>query len=126
MIKFKTEREKLEYPLLQKNNIKLFFILNDVATYVANKFKKDIVVTEIFRTEEENLAIYGYQKSNVHMYWRGVDLRSSTFTPEEIEDVVAYVNKKYPYDKKETHKTALYHMVDNNSYHFHLQTKGLS
>lgn len=123
MIKFKTKRIAKEFndPKMSSDLLSLVYILNE---FCQLELKKDITLTDLYRTQEEQDAIYkdipNYNKKSVHQYWRGVDIRSRDFTIEEIEKIAQFMNL-ITYDVK--HKTCIYHKVKGNVYHLHIQSK---
>lgn len=95
-----------EFSILQKKNRDLYDIINDLYYFCQDKFKKDIVVTMILRTQEEQDEIYKgttrgsreYDKNpwkSFHQFYLAVDIRSNIFTPEEIKIIENYLNTKY-------------------------------
>lgn len=127
-VKLKNDSPRLKSELteLLKLNKPLYDILFDLADYVKDAFKKELVVTGIFRTDQEQDDIY---KDDVkykvkkfkspHQVWTAFDLRDSTFLPDEIKKIVKYANDKY--NKTNTYTwTALDHSV-GKGWHFHVQ-----
>lgn len=124
MIKFKTDRIKDEFEkALFIKNPKLFKLLDTAAQFVELEFKKDIVLTEIYRSEEEYKALYAkagaVPKSMPHAKWQSADLRSSIYTPREIERLLAFFNQFTFYGGQR--KVAIYHAISGNVMHFHVQ-----
>lgn len=120
---FKNDSERLqdEWRLLDNENGALKLLIYDLDSYVWEKYKKNIVITMIYRTQEEQYDIYGpgYEKKSPHQFWQGVDIRSSTFTKEEIEDIIRYINEAYN-DTNYYDWTARCHDVGRGD-HFHFQ-----
>ena len=125
MIGFKNPRERSEYAELATKNPKLFDLLHDLVSYVQDTFKKDVVLTSVYRTAEEQAALYAKAVHKVlksdHMSWEAVDLRSSIYTKGEIDSIVAYLNTKYK--NRDGRRVALYHSVPGNVPHFHISLK---
>ena len=125
-LKNDSPRLKTELAELLKLNKSLYDILFDLADYVKDSFKKELVVTGIFRTDQEqdeiykNDAKYKIKKfKSPHQNYTAFDLRDSTFIPDEIKNIVKYLNDKY--NKTNTYTwTALDHSV-GKGYHFHVQ-----
>lgn len=126
-IKFKTDRVCNEFEELQDKNYYLEDLINDVAQYCKKEFDKNITITMIYRTDEEQDNIYKdnerYQFKKFkspHQFWQAVDLRSRDFTEEEITQLVDYINKKY--NVQNYYKwTAKNHEVNGHGEHFHIQ-----
>ena len=124
MITFKTDRIRDEFGQLAFKNPKLFDLLTDLKTYVEEHMHRDIVLTCILRTKEENDELYKLvpvekRPNSPHLGWGAVDLRSSTFSDDEIHQLVAYLNVKY---KNASGKpVALFHSIPGNVKHFHIQ-----
>lgn len=127
-IKYKNDSDRLktEHEDLSTFNYNLYALLEDLRMYVFDEFGKTITITMIYRTDEEQEEIYKdnkrYQKEKFkspHQFWQGVDLRSRTFTDEEIEVIENYLNSLYNevnyYDW-----TAKNHTVGLGD-HFHIQ-----
>lgn len=127
MIEFKTRRIEEEWSSGALSH-KLTQIIGVIAIYSKIKFKKNIVITGIYREQKEQDEIYGnleeYKNNpwrSVHQFWRGVDLRSSIYTNKEITDLVNFVNN-IPYDtSRPNKKTCTYHNVGSGD-HIHVQS----
>ena len=127
IFKCKDTRLAEEYDDLKTTNKPLFDLLTDLNDYTNKKFGKGIVLTMIFRTTAEQESIYGktarYRKrpfSSPHQWWQATDIRSYTFTKEEINQVCDYLNKKYN-DSNYYKWTAKCHEVGKHGWHFHIQ-----
>lgn len=121
-MKFKSERIKEEFELLKSKNVELYNLVISLDTYILDKYKKQIVLTDLFRNKAEQEKIYGLGTKRVspHMLWHAVDLRSSIFLQKEIEEIVSYLNQKYNHKNKYKF-TAMCHEVKNFGMHFHIQ-----
>lgn len=127
-IEFKNDSERLRKEfkqLLDKNN-PLRELLLDLSEYVNDRYGKKLVITMIYRTDEEQDSIYQddsrYQErkfKSPHQFWHGADLRSKIFTDEEIQDIEIYLNRKYNSDNYYDW-TAKNHNVGLGD-HFHIQ-----
>lgn len=123
MINFKTKKEEIEYAKLGGHNPTLKALIVDVGEFTQLMYGKPVVITSIFRYPEEQAELYKQSQVKVtksaHTAWRAVDLRSRTFTPEEIKRICEYLNLKY---KNANGKpVAFCHKIDGNAEHFHLQ-----
>ena len=106
---FKDESQRLkdEYDELFRRNNELYRMLLDVADWVWYMFKKDLVVTMIRRTQEEQDRIYKGKRNSKgvlyetkpwkspHQFWHAADLRSRVFTKDEIKQIEDYINNRY-------------------------------
>lgn len=127
IIEYKTNRilEEWKNPEL-KDKLKNIVVL--LAFYSWHFFQKKLVVTGIYRTQEEQDRYYAdnekYQHkpwNSVHQYWRGVDIRSYTYDDVEIKTLMKIANT-IPYDlNRPTKKTCIYHDVGKGK-HIHIQT----
>lgn len=112
---------------LRHRNHGLMMLLLDIRDYVSIKYNKDIIVSHIYREQSEQDFYYKdnerYKKKKFkspHQYFHGVDIRSSIFTQEEIDDIVIYINQRW--DNSNYYKwTSKCHKVGNNGKHFHIQ-----
>ncbi len=126
IIEFKSDRVLQEWdsPYLSQKLKNIILIL---ATYSWYIFEKKIIITSIFRTQEEQDKYYStnenYKKKpwkSVHQLWRGVDLRSYIYTDVEIQSLLKITNT-IPYDlNRPNKKTAIYHNVGVGD-HLHIQ-----
>lgn len=120
-------RLKKELDELDKKNPKLADLLTDLCDYVKKEFAKDVTITMIFRTQEEQDEIYkdneDYQKrrfKSPHQFWHSLDIRSRVFEKEEISKIEDYLNEKY--NNSNFYKwTAKCHEVSGHGEHFHIQ-----
>lgn len=125
-IEFKTDRIKQEFEQLKTENSKLRALLVHLNEVVNARFEKNLTLTHIFRTQEQQDSFYKdsekYKKrkfKSPHQFWHGADIRSRTFTSEEIAWIEDYLNGKY--NTKNYYKwTAKCHNVGLGD-HFHLQ-----
>ena len=131
VIEFKTEKQKKEWndPILKE---KLKNITKVIAMVIYILFKKNIIVTEILRTQVENDFIYKWKKesgkkrpSSVHTYGRGIDIRvdeSRGGLSHEEAVLVTKIANAFTYDpKRPKKKTALYGDAIHKD-HLHIQT----
>jgi hypothetical protein len=120
LINFKTQRQAVEWHD-ERLDKRLRIILYALAGYVFDKFQKFLVITEIFRTSDEQKEIYKGQPKmagvvSVHEVWRGADVRTHNFTSAEVMDLLGFLNDNFEYDGK---STAIDH--DVQGYHIHIQ-----
>jgi hypothetical protein len=119
---FKTDRISKEWEELKTLNPRLRNILGQLTDYVDHEFKKQVVITCIYRSPEENAELY---KDSVEPAWRphtlhcGADLRSSIYTPAEITKMLSFLNHFTVW--KGQRKCAAFHAITGNVLHFHVQ-----
>jgi hypothetical protein len=124
LINFKNQRQVDEWKDKRLDG-RLRVIIYALAGFVFDNFQKFLVITEIYRTEEERRLIYAndvemIEKVGVHEVWRGIDLRALDFTKEEINLMVEFLNSHFEYTGK--CETALAH--DVVGFHLHVQVDG--
>lgn len=125
---FKNESKRLkdEFKNLDNKNPDLYKILYEIEDYCVKNFNKSILITMIYRTQEEQDYLYRnsekYKKrkfKSPHQFWHAADLRSWTFNEDEINLLVDYINKSY--NLENYYKwTAKCHNVGAGD-HFHIQ-----
>ena len=128
-IRYKNDQQRLkdEFKQLQLKNAYLHNLANELNDYTNKKFKKGIVITMIYRTQAEQDYLYRNSKKyakkkfkSPHQFWQGLDIRSRTFTPAEIRDIVAWLNRKHNKNQGYYKWTAKCHNVGSGR-HFHIQ-----
>lgn len=126
MIGWKTDRIRDEWKS-DKISSKLKKIIEAGSIFSEIEFKKDLVITDLLRTQEEQDFIYRnneqYQNKawqSVHQFGRGCDLRVTTFTENEIKRLTDFFNQ-FIYDPNRLMKyTCLVHDV-GSGIHCHIQ-----
>ena len=133
-IKVKDESQRVIEEIwdLKERNRPLLKLMFDVRDYCKKEFNKDIVLTHIYRKDEEQDDIYmnhidpemvaKYLKrkfKSPHQFFHAFDLRSFIFTDEEIIQLVDYLNDKYN-EMNYYRFTAKCHNAGSGS-HFHIQ-----
>jgi hypothetical protein len=127
-------RLRSEWRDLYKENPALYSIVTHLAGYCGLTLKKNLVITQIFRTKEQQKAIYGpnTKKKSPHMFYCAVDLRcrDSHFTKEERGFLEGALRK---YDQLNRFKhmpsgsgTVWIHSVGDGGIHFHIQFYGVN
>lgn len=112
---------------LKTKNPGLSALLDDLVKWIKANMGKDPVLTMVSRTKAEQDYIYRNDPryklkkfTSPHQLWQAIDLRSRTFTADEIKKIEAYLNTKY----KGTNAfawTAKCHKVTDGVDHFHIQ-----
>lgn len=119
-------RLETEYNNLINKNKYLYELINDLTLYIKNNLKKSLVITMIYRTDEEQDSIYKDDPKykikkfkSPHQFNHAVDLRSKDFTKDEIKQIEDYLNNKY--NNNNYYKwTARNHNIGLGD-HFHVQ-----
>jgi hypothetical protein len=117
MILYKDKKVEADYDQLALRNPRLSEVIVALCIFAKLEFNKDIVLTCIHRTPEENKAVGGIENSP-HLNWEAADLRSSTFTQPEIKRMLAFLNC---FTFRNNKQTAICHEVAGGAAHFHLQ-----
>lgn len=89
---------------------KLRLILLDILWYSRCHFGKGIIVTSLVRTDD---------RTSVHYWGKGGDLRSRCYTFEQLKDIKQYINNNYEYRTPGKH-TLMIHDV-GRGIHIHVQ-----
>lgn len=121
------ERLTAELPILMKENKPLYDLLFDLAEFIKESFSKELIITMIFRTDDEQDAIYKDDPKYItkkfkspHQIHQAADIRSKIFTSEEIKKIEDFLNTKYnPVNVYAW--TAKNHKVGAGAEHFHIQ-----
>lgn len=110
MIRYKNDSQRLvdEFNSLRIENNELWeMIQNNLVPYCESNFGKDVTITMIYRTQEEQDRIYKGKTNSrgvkyddkpwksPHQFWHSVDLRSRDYTQAEIKQVNDYINGLY-------------------------------
>lgn len=130
--KTQAKRLKLEIKQLRKNNRPLLKLMVDLYHWAEENLNKDIIVTMISRTQDEQDSLYKgiisksgreYDKrpwKSPHQFQHAIDIRSKIYDQGEREGIVKYLNTRYN-DTNYYGKTAMVHEVGNHGMHFHIQ-----
>lgn len=126
-VKDNSQRLQDEVKLLLTKNKPLSDLIFDLAEHIADTYNKELVITMIDRTQEEQDAIYKDDAKykvkkfkSPHQFWQAVDIRSSIFKKDEITAIEKHLNEKYN-PSNECAWTARNHVVGKGAYHFHIQ-----
>lgn len=124
---FKTPRERQEFFQLYEMNKDLFGLVDQLGVRICNNFRKDLTLTSIHRTKEENDALYTSTppeqrpKGSPHCFWKAVDFRSRDFEEHELADIIAWVNGEYKNPNGKI--TCFVHKIEAGAVHAHIQYK---
>lgn len=97
MIKYKSDKERLEFhnPLLNS-------VVFNMTLWLSKQILIDIVITEVFRTIEEQKKIYGEDVITLspHTFWNAVDIRTSNLIESGIDpaDIKKLINENWAYN----------------------------
>lgn len=123
---FTSPRQEREWNQMVTGGYMIVPVVQYVAEASIRLMGKQVVVTSILRTKQEQaelcekLGVPYYD--TVHTLWRGVDLRSRIYTPDEIEVLRSMTNKAFRYGRGKD--VAVFHDVGAGP-HFHLQAPTL-
>ena len=127
MIYYKTKRIEDEFKGDNTIKYELKQVIYMLSLYCELEFGKDVVITELYRTQSEQDFYYKdrdtYQRKpwkSVHQFGRGADIRSRNFTENQITKIIAFLNLK-TYKSGSKYQTAIYHNIGMGS-HIHIQT----
>ena len=124
-IEYKTKRIEDEFSReLFDRNRALYDLVNAAAVYTGYEFSKPLILTSVFRTPEEQGALYSHLPENQrphspHQDWKAVDLRSWAYTDDEINRLLRFLNTFTVMGGQR--QVALYHEIPGNVKHFHIQ-----
>lgn len=123
---YKTDRIRGEWESGKISN-RLKDIISLGEQYVEMEFGKELVITDLMRTQKEQDNIYASNPKyaerpwkSVHQYGRGCDLRVWEFTEEEIRKLENFFNCITYDPDRPSKKTCLVHDVGKGK-HFHVQ-----
>jgi hypothetical protein len=129
IMKFKNVWVEKEIPQITDD---LLTLLKASDLFCRKKWNKEVLITEIMRTREQQENIYKdtpkYKgkplseiPNSVHMYGRGADIRTHHLEMNQINELVNFLNL-FPYGKGNL-LTALYHDIGTGA-HIHIQVRG--
>lgn len=123
MIRFKTDRIKNEWSGAALNPA-LRVIVVAASLWLIRKTGKAAIITGLFRTRDEQRAIYPNEpdKRSTHEYGRAADIRvMGVLTDAQAHEWEAWINTAFAYYGKAGSRTALLHEVGNLGGHMHIQ-----
>jgi hypothetical protein len=116
-----------EYSRLKVLNPAICRLLTTLSEHAQKNWHKDICITSILRTQEEEDKIYAYKpghkhKTSAHMVYAAVDIRSRGLELH-IKEMLAKLNSYNHTNLNKTldHQTAIFHEVPGWGPHFHIQ-----
>ena len=119
-------RHLVEIEQLKVDNPGLMYVLEFIRNFSQNTYNKEVTVTMILRTEAEQDHLYRNSTKykakkfrSPHQFGQAIDLRSKTFTIQEIDALVNATNNTF--NSTNAYKpTAMYHDI-GSGLHFHIQ-----
>jgi hypothetical protein len=122
-MKFKNVLVESQFSLIDKR-LKIILLFLDY--YVFERYQKELTITDLMRSQEEQDAIYAMDENykikpwkSVHQVGRGADVRTFDLPKNIIDDILTLLNT-LPYDDKR--KTAIHHDIGTGA-HIHIQVK---
>lgn len=91
MFRFKKDRTVMLLEEFRRMDPRLQFIALSMMGFAEFHFGKDLVVTEIFRTKEQQISYYPDKpyRPSVHQYGRGIDFGIRQYTQGELDAAIA-------------------------------------
>lgn len=132
MIQYKHAPLAQEYEQLKNKNMPLAVLLDDLSAYIESAFEKNVIVTMIFRTREQQEAIYGKgtKRKSPHMFWNAIDIRDWIYSQSEKQQIIKWLKDGYDatnqsgFIAQAASKTVWLHQVGAHGMHFHIQYRG--
>lgn len=127
MIKFRTPQLRQEFYDIAQTDPRLRAAAGELAFWVEKLFRKEMVLTCVWRTEEEQEKIYGKPKPSAHFctpQCRAVDIRAhrNYFSQHELENMESFVQKYFP--RGDGLKPVMFH-GEKDDFHIHLSVEPL-
>ena len=128
MVRFKTPKLKEEFYDLAQTDPRIRAVAGELALWIEKLFEKHLVVTCVWRTEEEQRKIYGEVKPSAHSCTprcRAVDIRAHQdyFSLYELENIQSFVEKYFP--RRDKLPPVLLHGL-GDKFHIHLSVEPLT
>jgi hypothetical protein len=128
MLKFKSSKLKEEFYDLGKTDPRIRAVAGELALWCEKLFDKDLIITCVWRTEEEQAKFYGEAKPSAHFLaplCRAVDIRAHRdyFSLYELENIQSFVQKYFP--RRDKLPAVLLHGM-GNKFHIHLSVEPLT
>lgn len=122
-MRYKTDRITEEWKQLWDNNPRLCEIVIELDQFCVSTFGKDVMITSIYRSPEEQAELYKNSPVKVekspHNVWEGIDIRSMDWTKEQKERMLKLLNQNTVYGGRR--RCAMVHAISGNVDHFHIQ-----
>lgn len=135
MLSSKSKRIGDEFQLLTQKNPALAQLILDLTDFVRVEFRKDVMMTMIYRTQNEQWDLYKKtdgaktKRTSPHMRWEAVDLRDWIYTAHEKAAIEKWLHKHYDATNQlaklgSGSRTYWLHRIKGQALHFHIQYKG--
>lgn len=100
MLKFKTPELRKQFYDLAQTDPRIRGVAAELALWSGKFFGKDLMITCVWRTQEEQKRLYAEITESAHFcnpQCRAVDIRAhrDCFTPRELENMESFVNKYF-------------------------------
>lgn len=128
-MRFKTKRIEQEWDSIDPDfRVRVIALALD---WYCKKYvnKRGIILTHIYRTNDEQRDIYKNIArfklkpwSSTHTFWRAIDVGVNSYTENERREMCNFINKYFNYSG--SHNCCVYHNV-GLGWHFHLQVDWL-
>lgn len=135
MLLSKTKRIGEEFHTLKRKNPALTQLILDLTDFVRVEFSKDLMMTMIFRTQQEQWDLYTKtdgpktKRISPHMLWNAVDIRDWIYTPQEKQKITKFLQTHYDKSNRMSKlgngsRTVWLHKIKGQAMHFHIQYNG--
>src|SRR5687767_3334106 len=135
MLNSKTQRIAKEFQELKTKNAPLAQLILDLTDFVHVEFNKDVMMTMIFRTQQEQYDLYAKtdgpktKRKSPHMFWNAVDIRDWIYNSAEKTAIGKFLKSNYDATNQMAampsgSKTYWLHQIKGQAMHFHIQYKG--
>jgi hypothetical protein len=118
-MQFKTSREQSDFGQLAVENMMLKRLIVCLDNYSVAELGKEITITSIHRTEEENKACNA--ATEIHVIWHAADVSIKDLKDWEKKRLLDFCNNNFTYRGTAGHPVALIHAVPGGVSHLHLQ-----
>lgn len=131
----KAARLRMEFRQLREENLPLAALLQDLADFVALEFDQPVIITQIYRTEQEQGRLYDpadspkTRRTSPHTRWEAVDIRDRIYTDAQKRAIIRFLKTHYDATNQFRRlpggaKTCWLHPLRGGVNHFHVQYRG--
>lgn len=136
MLLSKTKEIGDEFQTLKTKNAALAQIILDLTDYVRVEFKKDVMMTMVFRTQQQQWDLYKKtdgvpktKRTSPHMFWQAVDIRDWIYNEQEKKAIGKFLVDHYDATNQMSKlgngsRTCWLHKIKGQAMHFHIQYIG--
>lgn len=119
-LEFKTTAIESQFKELESRNKSLYRIIRTIDNKMKKDLGKGVVITEVYRTYEEQEMIYGKDFSiSPHMTWEAVDIRTRDLPDKYIRALLFALNNTFN-EINIFSTTAIFHDIGLGP-HLHIQ-----